>query len=76
MYIIDGKIKKGHETWSNQESKHVKTKDSIVQFLREYEDLCRKHNISLSHEDGHGAFIFQEFDEDNIDWVCYGQDDI
>ena len=32
-------------------------------FTREYEELCRKHNLMISHEDGHGSFIIETFDE-------------
>ena len=38
-------------------------------FFAAYEALCREHGISLSHEDGHGAFILHDFDEENIGWV-------
>ena len=40
-------------------------------FLNEYEELCKQWGLSLSHEDGHGAFIVEEFSESNIQWVQY-----
>lgn len=38
-------------------------------FLVELEVLMRKHNVSISHEDGHGAFILVDFNEDNLEWL-------
>lgn len=36
-------------------------------FLRELAALCKKHGRSISHEDGHGAFIIEEFSRRNIE---------
>ena len=44
-------------------------KQNIEGFLKDYNDICKKHNVSLAHEDCHGAFIIQEYDEENIEWV-------
>lgn len=38
-------------------------------FLKDLNELCLKHNISISHEDGHGAFILEEYNQFNIDWI-------
>ena len=66
MYIIEKEITKGNS--------EVNKNSSIVEFLKEYEDLCRKHNISITHEDGHGAFIFEKFNENNIKYMCEGRE--
>lgn len=51
--------------------------DNIISnFLKEYEELCKKYNISLAHEDCHGAFILEEYNEDNIEWVKYALDKV
>ncbi|QXN69904.1 hypothetical protein MAWWA_93 [Bacillus phage vB_BspH_Mawwa] len=44
-------------------------KEKVEKFLEEIEKVCRKHNMSISHEDGHGAFIIEKFDEFNISWL-------
>lgn len=44
-------------------------KNKIKNFFNEYEELCKKYNFSLAHEDCQGGFILEEFDEYNIDWV-------
>lgn len=50
---------------------YIETPQKIKDFYKEYCELCRKHNISLSHEDGHGAFIIDETDlEHNLEWVA------
>lgn len=38
-------------------------------FLEEIKSVCKKHNLSISHEDGHGAFIVDDYDEFNINWL-------
>ena len=47
----------------------MNNKERIKNFMREYEELCIKHGMSLSHEDCQGAFIIDEYDEDNVEWV-------
>ena len=48
-------------------------KERIKNFMREYEELCIRHGMSLSHEDCQGAFIIDEYDEDNVEWVKSAQ---
>lgn len=40
------------------------------EFISDIKKVCQKHNRSISHEDGHGAFIIEEYDEFNIDWLA------
>ena len=47
----------------------MNNKERIKNFMRDYEELCIKHGMSLSHEDCQGAFIIDEYDEDNVAWV-------
>ena len=42
---------------------------AVQAFLAELAEVCRRHNLSLSHEDTEGAFRVQSFDECNIDWL-------
>ena len=37
--------------------------------MKEYEELCVRHGLSLGHEDYEGGFIIDEYDADNIEWV-------
>ena len=47
----------------------MSNKERIKNFMREYEELCIKHGMSLSHEDCQGALIIDEYDKDNVEWV-------
>jgi len=37
-------------------------------FIQEIEDVCKKYQISISHEDTHGAFILQPYSKEYMDW--------
>ena len=54
--------------------KHVlhNIRGNLDEYLDNIEQLSRKYNISISHEDGHGAFIFEQYNEDNIKWLRDG----
>ena len=38
-------------------------------FLREIVKVCKEHGFSLSHEDTHGAFVVEKYEEENIQWL-------
>lgn len=57
------------ESFDCIKKQRIETPEKIKKFFIEYEELCRKHGVSLSHEDYHGSFIVEEFSTDNIDWV-------
>lgn len=38
-------------------------------FLEEIDSVCKRHGLSISHEDYHGAFFIEEYDESNIEWL-------
>ena len=44
-------------------------KDRVKNFFKEYEEICKKYNLSLAHEDCEGSFILEPYNENNIDWV-------
>lgn len=43
--------------------------DKVKAFLSEIEEVCKRHGLSISHEDGHGSFIIEKFDPYNISWL-------
>ena len=45
--------------------------ERILNFLKDYEELCKKYDISFAHEDYHGAFILEEYSENNVEWAKY-----
>ena len=38
-------------------------------FLKAVVELSREWGLSLSHEDGHGAFLVEPANEDNYAWL-------
>jgi len=47
---------------------------AIDSFLADIVEVCKQHGLSLSHEDHHGAFEVEEFDEGNIEWLLEAND--
>lgn len=47
----------------------VEQNPKVKQFLEEVLAVCRAHGMSLSHEDGHGAFLIEPFSEFNAGWL-------
>lgn len=45
------------------------TPEHVKAFLCEIMEVCRKHGISLSHEDGHGNFVLEPFSEFYCRWL-------
>lgn len=43
--------------------------ERMKNFLDEIHSVCKRHGLSISHEDGHGSFIIENYDERNIDWL-------
>ena len=55
--------------WDKIARKNVESPAVVEAFLDEYEALCRKHELCLSHEDGHGSFIIERLRNSQIKWV-------
>ena len=47
-----------------------------LDFFDDIEKVCKKHNLSISHQDEHGSFMIEEFDEHNIKWLRGASRDI
>lgn len=45
-------------------------------FIDDIVATCRKHGLSIGHEDGHGAFIIEPFSESNADWLNHAHIDL
>ena len=57
------------ESWDINKNKNIKTPESVINFLNEIDNICKKYNLSISHEDSHGAFILEKYDDYNIKWL-------
>lgn len=38
-------------------------------FLDDLMELYKKHNISIAHQDFHGAFIIERLNEYDVNWI-------
>jgi hypothetical protein len=43
--------------------------EKVDAFIESIIKLCKEHGFSISHEDGQGAFVIEEADEGNFDWL-------
>lgn len=41
----------------------------VEDFLLEVRNLCKKHGLSISHEDGHGSFVIVEYADWGDKWI-------
>ena len=57
------------QTWNIRKSKEVKVPKEMEEFLEEIINIMKKYNFSISHEDSHGGFIIEIYDEHNIKWL-------
>jgi hypothetical protein len=59
------------ERWNVFRGQPVKN-PKIDAFLRDVIEVCRRHGLSISHEDG--AFMVESFSEDNAKWLMGAHD--
>ena len=57
------------KSWSIIKSEEIETPEEVINFLNEIDNICKKYDFSISHEDGHGAFIIERYDNFNINWL-------
>lgn len=57
------------ESWDINKGQDIKTPESVINFLNEIDNICKKYNFSISHEDSHGGFIIEKYDDYNIKWL-------
>lgn len=56
-------------SWNNKTKEYIETPERQKEFLKEIEEVCKKYNLSISHEDGQGSFELDTFNQDNIEWL-------
>jgi FAD/FMN-containing dehydrogenase len=55
--------------WDTKNGKFIERIKRVDDFFDEVEAVCKKYGYSISHEDYHGAFVIQKFEQDNIEWL-------
>lgn len=58
----------------NATTKDYGTSPKVDAFLDDIVAVCRKHNMSLGHEDSHGAFLVEDYSEENVRWLNAADD--
>lgn len=53
--------------FDNDEPEEIEDKN-IDDFMDGILKLCKKHNLSIAHEDCGGAFLIEKYKEHNIRW--------
>lgn len=53
----------------NRNTKTSAANPKVEKFIDELIAVCKKHGLSLSHEDTQGAFIVEPYSDSNIQWL-------
>lgn len=56
------------ERWSKTQGEFLEI-PRIDAFLEDVIAVCKKHGLSIEHEDNHGSFIVTEYYEPSSDWL-------
>ncbi len=62
------------QNWSHAQQKFIDA-PHVRAFIDAIETVCRAHNMSIGHEDQHGAFVIHAFTRVNIGWLKDAQID-
>ena len=57
------------ESWDINKNKNIITPVRVIFFLNAIDNICKKYNFSISHEDSHGSFILEKYNDYNIKWL-------
>jgi len=60
------------ERWNSKAGKQLPSDPRIEAFLDEIEQVCRKHGMTISHEDVYGGFEIEDFGGDPIAGSAFG----
>jgi len=56
-------------TYDRKMSTHIATPKDMEDFLNDIDDVCKKHGLSIGHEDRHGGFEIEKYNDENINWL-------
>jgi len=58
-----------NKTYDSIEQRYIETPEELTNFFNEIEAVCKKYNLSISHEDTHGGFEIKRYNLENIQWL-------
>jgi hypothetical protein len=58
------------ERYDTRTDRVVAESKKIDEFLEEIKNVSKKHGLSLSHQDAHGAFLIEDYDERYTSWLA------
>lgn len=58
-----------NKVWDRNRLCEVDMPKEMEDFLNDIKSVCKKYGLSISHEDYYGAFLIEEYNEDNIRWL-------
>lgn len=53
----------------NRNTKTSAENPKVEKFINELIAVCKKHGLSLSHEDDQGSFVVEPYSDSNIEWL-------
>ncbi len=48
----------------------------IDNFLKDIVEVCKRHGLSISHEDGHGSFLVEKYADGLTMWLLNAQNGV
>lgn len=54
--------------WASSKGDYIEDA-KIDAFIEEVIKVCKRHRFSIGHEDGHGAFEIEKFNDSNAGWL-------
>ena len=66
---IDFMSKQIYKQMEDGSFKLIDTPDNVNEFLKDYETICKKYNLSLAYQDIYDGFYITNFKEKNINWI-------
>lgn len=55
--------------WDNNSRELIEMPEKMKNFLNEIKSICKKYDLSISHEDCFGSFIIENYNSENIEWL-------
>ena len=53
---------------------YLPSDEKVDAFIEEVIEVCKRHELSISHEDGHGTFEIEKYSESNVKWLRQAND--